>query len=312
SRFVKYRAGGISAVFGWASAVTLGAMTEGTGSSLSALAFGTGVSFAYNAGTVTKATTIVAINRAANLIVAPLIVTTSCEAGQRTPLRSYQTGLCFLLKYLFYGAGTLITVFTMVTDATSDNALPFSVVIAAFPAVENVTPAEAMMVPTMVPPPAPLIVAALPTCQKTFLACAPLIRMTLRGAPAAPTVSVEAIWKTNMAFALPWASRVRSDPVIRSEPPVGFQTPGARVSPPKFAPGSPVDGIKARALYAVCALAKASCAVANVAAVPSLGHVRVVGGGAAVYIVPLTVPTLSVVSVYIHPAETTLNVGTVN
>jgi hypothetical protein len=167
-------------------------MTEGTGSSLSALAFGTGVSFAYNAGTVTKATTIVAINRAANLIVAPLIVPTSCEAGQRTPLRSYQTGLCFLLKYLFYGAGTLITVFTMVTDATSDNALPFSVVIAAFPAVENVTPAEAMMVPTMVPPPAPLIVAALPTCQKTFLACAPLIRMTLRGAPAAPTVSEEA------------------------------------------------------------------------------------------------------------------------
>lgn len=39
-----------------------------------------------------------------------------------------------------YGNGTLITVFTMVTDALSANALPFSVVIAALPAVENVTP----------------------------------------------------------------------------------------------------------------------------------------------------------------------------
>ena len=90
------------------------------------------------------------------------------------------------------------------------------------------------MVPTMVPPPAALIVAALPTCQKTFLAWAPLIRMTLRGAPAAPTVREDAIWKTQTAFALPWASRVRSDPVSRSEPPAGFQTPGARVSPPKL------------------------------------------------------------------------------
>jgi len=42
---------------------------------------------------------------------------------------------------LSYGAGTLITVFTMVTDALSPNALPFSVVMAALPAVENVTPA---------------------------------------------------------------------------------------------------------------------------------------------------------------------------
>ena len=63
-----------------------------------------------------------------------------------------------------------MTVFTMVTDAARPIALPFSVVIAALPAVENVTPAGAIMVPTMVPPPAPLIVAALPTCQKTFAA----------------------------------------------------------------------------------------------------------------------------------------------
>src|ERR1700722_5130808 len=124
--------------------------------------------------------------------------------------------------------------------------------------------------------------------------------MTLRGAPGAPTVSVDAIWKTQTAFASPLASRVRSDPVIRSAPPAGFQTPAARVSPPKFAPGSPVDGIAARVLYAVCASARALVAIENVVAVPSFGHV-IVGGGVAVYIVPLTAPTLSVVSVYMHP-----------
>jgi hypothetical protein len=111
-----------------------------------------------------------------------------------------------------------MTVFTSVTDAFRPNARPFSVVIVALPAVENVAPAEAIMVPTIVPPPAPLMVAALPTSQKTFLAWAPLIRMTLRGAAGAPTVSVDAIWKTQTAFASPLASRVRSDPVIRNEP----------------------------------------------------------------------------------------------
>jgi hypothetical protein len=34
--------------------------------------------------------------------------------------------------------------------------------------------------------------------------------------------------------------------------------------------------------------------------VPSLGQLTV-GGGVAVYIVPLTVPSLTVVSVYVHP-----------
>src|SRR4029077_20130315 len=127
---------------------------------------------------------------------------------QTTPPRILQSGLRFLLRQLFpYGAGTLITVFTMVTDATSDSALPFSVVIVAFPAVENVTPAEAMMVPTMVPPPAALIVAWLPTYQNTFLASAPLTRMTLRGAPASPTVRLLAIWNTHTAFASPLASK---------------------------------------------------------------------------------------------------------
>jgi len=51
-----------------------------------------------------------------------------------------------------YGAGTLTTVLTMVTDALSPNALPSSVVIAALPDVENVTPADAMIVPTIVRP----------------------------------------------------------------------------------------------------------------------------------------------------------------
>src|ERR1700732_4615511 len=106
----------------------------------------------------------------------------------------------------------------MVTEALSPNALPLSVVIAALPTVENVTPAAAMMVPTMVPPPAALIVAALPICQNTFLACAPPIRITLRGAPGAPTVSVLAVWTTQRAFAPPLPARVRSDRVIRNEP----------------------------------------------------------------------------------------------
>ena len=63
-----------------------------------------------------------------------------------------------------------MTVFTIVTEAFRANALPFSVTITTLPAVENVVAAEEIMVPTMVPPPAALIVAALPTCQKTFFA----------------------------------------------------------------------------------------------------------------------------------------------
>lgn len=55
------------------------------------------------------------------------------------------------------------------------------------------TPAGAKMVPTIVPSSAPLSVAALSTCQNTFLACAPLIRMTLRGNPGASIVSEFAI-----------------------------------------------------------------------------------------------------------------------
>src|ERR1700694_3436388 len=107
----------------------------------------------------------------------------------------------------------------MVTEAFRAKALPFSTVQQGLPAVEKVVAAEEIMVPTMVPPPVPLMVAALPTCQKTFFGWAPPARMTLRGSPAPPTVSVLAIWKIQTPLALPPASRVRSDPVIRNAPP---------------------------------------------------------------------------------------------
>ena len=123
-------------------------------------------------------------------------------------------------KPLPYGAGTLMMVFTSVVDAFSAMALPFSVTKATLPAVENDIPALEMMVPSMVPPPAPLIVAALPTYQKMFLDWAPLpgFRIMLRGAPGAPTVSELAIWKTQTAFASPPASSVRSAPCMEYVP----------------------------------------------------------------------------------------------
>lgn len=40
-----------------------------------------------------------------------------------------------------YGAGTLMTVFTIVTDALNASSLPSTVLIAAFPAVETEIPA---------------------------------------------------------------------------------------------------------------------------------------------------------------------------
>ena len=63
-----------------------------------------------------------------------------------------------------------MTVLTMVTEAVRAKALPFSVVQQGLPAVENEVPADEMMVPTMVPPPVPLMVAELPAAQKTFFA----------------------------------------------------------------------------------------------------------------------------------------------
>src|SRR4029077_10843633 len=192
-----------------------------------ALAFAFAPSSAYSAGTIAKATVSVAIHRTANLIVAPS--NRACLRCVAKAPRIASSPYRFVATYfIFHGAGTLITVFTMVTDALSANALPLSVVMAILPAVENVTPEEAMMVPTMVPPPAPLIVAMLPTCQNTFLACAPLTRMPLRGAPGAPTVSELAIWNTQRAFTPPCASKVRSDPVIMNEPAAALYKPGAR------------------------------------------------------------------------------------
>ena len=101
-----------------------------------------------------------------------------------------------------------MTVSTSVTEAPSDRTLPFSVTIVVLPAVENEAPAWEMMVPSMVPPPAALTVAKLPTAQKMFLACAPPARMMLCGAaaPGPPTVSVVDIWNTQVAFASPCAS----------------------------------------------------------------------------------------------------------
>ena len=88
-----------------------------------------------------------------------------------------------------------MVVFTIVTDATSDIALPFKIVWTVFPGVENVTPELAIIVPTIVPPPAPFIVAALPTYQKTFLDKAPLISKTLFApvGPAIPTIKPAAV-----------------------------------------------------------------------------------------------------------------------
>ena len=103
-----------------------------------------------------------------------------------------------------------MTVFTIVTGPVKTSALPFKVVMASTPAVEIEMPACAMMVPCIVPPPRiPLMVAAVPTCQNTFLACAPFTRSILRCDCGVPTVNVVAIWKTQDAFGSPLASRVK-------------------------------------------------------------------------------------------------------
>jgi hypothetical protein len=45
-------------------------------------------------------------------------------------------------------------------------------------------------------------------------------------------VSELAAWKIQSAFASPWASNVRSDPVIKNEPPAALYMPGARTCAP--------------------------------------------------------------------------------
>jgi hypothetical protein len=58
------------------------------------------------------------------------------------------------------------------------------------------------------------IVAELPTCQKMLEDWAPPARITCR---PEVVVRLDAIWKMKTAFALPWASRVRSPDDIASE-----------------------------------------------------------------------------------------------
>ena len=88
-----------------------------------------------------------------------------------------------------------MVVFTIVTEATKEIALPFSTVCVAFPAVEKVMPSFEMIVPDIIPPPAALMVAALPTYQYTFLGDPPFIITTLRApaGPAIPTVRPAAV-----------------------------------------------------------------------------------------------------------------------
>lgn len=57
-------------------------------------------------------------------------------------------------------------------------------------------------------------VAELPTCQKTWQAVAPPLRITLR---STVVINVVGIWKMKTAFGSPWASRVRSPDEISSE-----------------------------------------------------------------------------------------------
>src|SRR6266568_4453160 len=93
---------------------------------------------------------------------------------------------------------------------TRDIALPSSLA-----PVPMDTPEKARMVPFIWAP--ALMVAALLTCQKTFLARAPLVRTTLT---LLPTVRELADWKTHDAFGSPLASSVRSTEVMLKEVPV--------------------------------------------------------------------------------------------
>ena len=77
------------------------------------------------------------------------------------------------------GAGTVISVLTIVIDAPNDKTLPFIVTGTTLLTVEIVEPASERILPTMVPPPAALMVAVLPTCHDTFLAKAPPAKITL-------------------------------------------------------------------------------------------------------------------------------------
>jgi hypothetical protein len=61
--------------------------------------------------------------------------------------------------------GTLMTVFTSVVDAFNEISLPSIVVMMVLPTVETWIKPEAMIVPWIVPPPAALRYALVPTAQ---------------------------------------------------------------------------------------------------------------------------------------------------
>src|SRR6185503_18768341 len=161
------------------------------------------------------------------------------------------------------GIGTPMILESSVTAAVRANSRPSTVapVVTVIEAIARILPLNTELVPS---------VAELPTCQKTFAAWAPPLKITCR-----PTVvvRVEPIWKMNTAFASPWASRVRSPEEISSEV-VDLYRPGVRVWPPRF-PATVIAPLvrPAASLYAVV---KSSCARAAAAS--------------ATCIVPLTVP----------------------
>jgi hypothetical protein len=73
-------------------------------------------------------------------------------------------------------------------------------------------------------------VAELPTCQKTFAACVPFVRITRR---PEVVVRVDATWKMKTAAAFPWPLKVRSpEETAREE--VDLYRPGVNVVPPRF------------------------------------------------------------------------------
>src|ERR1051326_6788792 len=96
--------------------------------------------------------------------------------------------------------GIVMVLESNVTAAVRANSRPSTVA-----PVVTVIEAKARMFPLKTEP-VPRV-AELPTCQKMWAAWAPPLRMTWR---PAVVVRVDAIWKMKTAFALPWASSVRS------------------------------------------------------------------------------------------------------
>jgi hypothetical protein len=82
-------------------------------------------------------------------------------------------------------------------------------------------------------------VAELPTCQKTWQAWAPLVRMTEL---AVSVVSVEGAWKIQTALGSPPAFRVSAPPTSSEEE--ALYTPGASVWPAPMEAGTLAVGLR--------------------------------------------------------------------